>query len=52
MQIKYDRNATALATLRIAVGVFFVLFGPADCRLGEGSEFRRLTTNRSGSPHR
>jgi thiosulfate dehydrogenase [quinone] large subunit len=27
MQAKDDRNATALATLRIVMGVFFVLFG-------------------------
>jgi len=27
MPIKHDRNATALATLRIVVGVFFLLFG-------------------------
>src|SRR5258708_6130849 len=27
MPSKYDRNLTALATLRIIVGVFFVLFG-------------------------
>jgi thiosulfate dehydrogenase (quinone) large subunit len=27
MPIKYDRNATALATLRITVGIFFVIFG-------------------------
>jgi len=27
MQARYDRNDTALATLRIVVGIFFVLFG-------------------------
>ena len=27
MQVKGDRNATALTTLRIVMGVFFVLFG-------------------------
>jgi thiosulfate dehydrogenase [quinone] large subunit len=27
MQARYDRNDTAFATLRIVVGIFFVLFG-------------------------
>jgi hypothetical protein len=27
MQARYDRNDTALGTLRIVVGIFFVLFG-------------------------
>lgn len=43
MRIDYDRNATALATLRIVIGVFFLLFGEykvfgKDFTLGGGFE--------------